>query len=178
MLNKKVDKMKVTPNPILFKVLNRGRLEGATTTAFILLLLFLLFGCSSQQKKYEIDPKLQPYVTQFEKISNRKIDNLIVKFSFLSKETIAQCRNRFTPVIEVNSRFVKEISNPAEIELIMFHELGHCILLRDHSNSMDSIMYPHLINVNDYLSNYKLYISELFGIEYNKEFDGSVYDTN
>lgn len=167
--------MKIIPNPILYKVLNRGRLEGFTLASFLCILFFLLSGCSSYKKVYSVDEKLQPYITQFEKISNKKIDNLIVKFSYLSNKVVAQCTQGFNPLIEVNSRFINKIGNPAEMESIMFHELGHCILLRTHTETSDSIMYPYLIPAEFYLINYKLYISELFGIEYDKEFDWSVY---
>lgn len=64
------------------------------------------------------------------------------------------------------------------VESIMFHELGHCILYRDHSDSRQSIMYYTLMPTYDYIQNYKSYISELFHINYTKEFDPNVYYNN
>lgn len=51
----------------------------------------------------------------------------------------------------------------ADREELMFHELGHCILNRGHTNSTASIMYPYHLGGLGYLNYYASYISELFG---------------
>lgn len=165
--------VKIIPSPILYKVLNRGRLEGVVFTLFVTILLFLLFGCASHHKKLEIDQKLKPFVSKFEKIGNIKIDNLIVKFNTLGDGVLAQCSPKNTPLIELNSRYIKETFIDAEVEMIMFHELGHCILMRPHSKSVKSLMYPSIFPVEVYIEFYPLYISELFGIEYTKTYEES-----
>ncbi len=46
-------------------------------------------------------------------------------------------------------------------ELIVFHELGHCLLKRQHSNG-DSIMFPIVANPTHYNDRRDAYIHELF----------------
>src|SRR5690606_17670169 len=52
----------------------------------------------------------------------------------------------------------------ADREQLMFHELGHCILNRSHTNSTNSIMYPYHLSANYYINHYVNYIAELFGM--------------
>lgn len=137
---------------------------------------FLTVSCATTKTVYKVDPILQPYVEQFEKIGNFKIKNLIVKFAVLKEEVLGQCTYGRLPKVEINMLRVNDKSNPAYVESIMFHELGHCILLRGHSESTDSIMYPTLMHTYYYIENYKNYISELFHINYTKEFDPNVYN--
>jgi hypothetical protein len=51
----------------------------------------------------------------------------------------------------------------ADREELMFHELGHCILDRPHTNSRASIMYPYHLGGSNYMNYYSSYVSELFG---------------
>lgn len=65
--------------------------------------------------------------------------------------------------------------NPDSVEgeIILFHELGHCELKREHDKSLAkpsdnrfvafSIMYPTIINADDYILFYDHYMLELFG---------------
>lgn len=55
------------------------------------------------------------------------------------------------------------------IEQVIFHELGHCILFRDHSGGVDitiggpsSMMYPGLIDQTIYLNHRHQYLDEMF----------------
>jgi hypothetical protein len=64
--------------------------------------------------------------------------------------------------------------NPDSVEgeIILFHELGHCELKRDHDKSLAkpsdnrfiaySIMYPTIISAEDYSLFYEHYMLELF----------------
>ena len=53
-------------------------------------------------------------------------------------------------------------------ELLMHHELGHCILYRPHRSTYlssgieASIMYPIIMASSTYLNNYSYYQNELF----------------
>lgn len=56
-----------------------------------------------------------------------------------------------------------------ERQVLIFHELGHCVHLLDHKNTVDpasgwpaSIMYPYILSGFQYESWYNYYNSELF----------------
>lgn len=60
-----------------------------------------------------------------------------------------------------------EKCDPTERRILIFHELGHCLLGRAHepvdvADPMSSIMEPELIEEDEYLANKQYYDSELF----------------
>jgi hypothetical protein len=70
--------------------------------------------------------------------------------------------------IELNADNWSSYSNSQQ-ELIMFHELGHCVLHREHNPYLrrederpESIMYPTLMSQSDYEEHRATYLSELF----------------
>lgn len=63
------------------------------------------------------------------------------------------------------------VFNEWEREALVFHELGHCLLHRDHVESMvsrdekmipKSLMFPYLLSWETYLLNRDYYLEELF----------------
>ena len=125
-----------------------------------------------------VDPSLKPYVQMFMSEADNQgmslhIDNLIVIFVDLNSATIeAQCESFNngtvgTPTISVlRSKWDRksEISK----QMIMFHELGHCVLFRQHNNAYTqygyvySIMYYMLQSDTAYVRNWTHYMYELF----------------
>lgn len=70
------------------------------------------------------------------------------------------------PVVIIDRPFW-DVATQAERELLVFHELGHCILLRDHcevraDNGPASIMVAELIDGVYYQQNRKKLVDELF----------------
>lgn len=63
----------------------------------------------------------------------------------------------------VTNRSPRQIE-AADREELVFHELGHCILNRPHTNSTASIMYPYHMGGANYMNYYTRYVSELFGM--------------
>lgn len=61
--------------------------------------------------------------------------------------------------IAVEEEFWKYASDTAR-EILIFHELGHCILKKGHSTS--GIMRPRLLNANHYRRNRTRFLDELF----------------
>jgi hypothetical protein len=61
-----------------------------------------------------------------------------------------------------------DVVSETQKELLMHHELGHCILYRPHrstflsSGKEASIMYPIIMSSSTYLNNSSYYLSELF----------------
>lgn len=122
-----------------------------------------------------IENQYQPYVTGFERESVRQnhpvhIVNLIIKTeNYIGENIIAQCRQNHvsTPEIAVSRQeWVK--ADEYEREMILFHEMGHCVLHRYHTAKKDvdgiatSIMGPYILPSTLYKNRRELYMKELF----------------
>lgn len=55
-----------------------------------------------------------------------------------------------------------EVSDDLEREELVFHELGHCVLNRGHTEDIMSMMYPSSLASNLYAPYRRRYIQELF----------------
>jgi len=110
----------------------------------IFISLFLFLHCKKEETfdpVLDIHPDFQPIVDLFvseaaQRGAEIKLDNLILRYdSDLTEAICGQCNSLADP-----DRFQKEIRvNPdpcwdysQELEALIFHELGHCILLRPH----------------------------------------------
>ena len=121
-------------------------------------LTFLLFVSACADTTYEkqpgkINPDFQKYVLKFEQNINIAVD-LDIDYNKLAYPIIGTCyvytdgyRN-----IDIDPDAWNEAEDLKKEELI-FHELGHCVLNRDHDNTMleyngdelpKSIMYPYV----------------------------------
>ena len=146
-----------------------------------ILLLFaavVVFGCNSADD-LETDPELEPYFDLFAEealkygisvdYEARRIEGLIQDIPNASIQ--GQCfRNEERPnkvVIDVN---YWNNATEAEKEFIIFHELGHCFLEREHLDTRNSdgtcvsIMHssPSVCSFNLTDQNRKDYLNELF----------------
>lgn len=60
------------------------------------------------------------------------------------------------------------VASDYEKEVLVFHELGHCILFRDHTTQLDadgdpvSIMFPYTLDKLTFINKFGSYIDELF----------------
>lgn len=151
------------------------------------LLLFLalnLMGCNKgPQNVRSIDSRLEPYVDMFETLSNNVYPvNIIVAITIPSGpdgvEGDCQIANENgVSEVDIDPIFV---SNELQLglysyglEQVVFHELGHCILFRQHNPNLIavgepvSIMYPYTFEsmgtftLNYYVNNRNYYFSEL-----------------
>jgi hypothetical protein len=124
-----------------------------------------------------IDPEFEPYVTRFVSLSqktNRPMNSANVGIQFddnMDSQTLGIC-SYGSMEIRINSKLWKKLS-PSSKEMLIFHELGHCILKRDHieksvlsSDARDtlqiSLMASRVLRSIIYERNYETYISELF----------------
>lgn len=132
-----------------------------------LILLILLSSCGTNNV-FNINNEALSYVRKFERISKISIKNLIVNVVALDNTKLGQCTPGSIPLIELNELYWNNgpYNRSQDRELLMFHELGHCILGRSHSKDTSSIMYPTFIGGDNYINNYNHYISELFNIYY------------
>jgi hypothetical protein len=135
-------------------------------------------GSAFRQKEVYESEEFRKYVRLFEKYSREvkpeepvKVRDLIIKFDKLDKPNIGQCRiwPGRTPVIAVDPDNWA-VASDTEKEVLMLHELGHCVLRREHKADLSpngtpiSMMYPTVVVKYDY-EDYKLYyLYELFSI--------------
>jgi hypothetical protein len=88
---------------------------------------------------------------------------------------IAYCskvNNNQNPKIKMNRQFWSAL-NSSYREMLLFHEMGHCLLNRSHQGNdfynPSSIMNSSLFSEVYYRNNYDFFIRELFGFSYDKE---------
>lgn len=146
-----------------------------------LLFCFLfLTGCSvfkSTKKIVSIDNNLVEYVNDFvneSKLYGKPvvIDSLFVYFvPRLPGSTVALCymtgiMGDGIPTVQIDREFWTGASQTTK-EVIIFHELGHCVLFREHLDTWNkgiatSIMYPYIESDYMYSNNWNYYMYELF----------------
>jgi hypothetical protein len=131
----------------------------------LLVILNLNYTYSSNQA-----PILKDYIDRFEKECNCKVD-VQIKMGYMEYfpgYVIGECR--MYPMVP-RQIVINETTWPhmtdMEKEMLVFHELGHCYLGREHTEELKddsflpkSIMYPSVFSYPHYLKQY--YINELF----------------
>lgn len=184
----------------------------------ILILLSLLFLVSCGLKKVEhkslnIHPDFQAYVQRWEEISGKKIDNLTITYASSTIDglygVLAYCQYGENQVYkkagtELHVYQIRKIvidpkdwndyiKTKEDRELLMFHEMGHCVLGKGHNTkyytknngpngvSYHSIMYPYHIHGTTYIAHYNYYLTELFNSRniagYSTNFNGGYYSS-
>jgi hypothetical protein len=121
---------------------------------YLIFLMIILSSCKDTEGtepiKYEVPSPLQPMIERFIQEGSKRgkiltIKNLIIK---LSDEPIETSPNQFSCGI-TNGEITEQKQNIVQIdtqclawrhselskEILIFHELGHAILLRHHDNS-------------------------------------------
>lgn len=79
------------------------------------------------------------------------------------------------------SDVVASTYGPESLEAVVYHELGHCLLQRDHTNGLDSsgnpisIMYYSTLPGGTYYAAREAYLVELFSVE---DTDGNTQDSS
>ena len=145
----------------------------STKKILLLILLFLQIACGTKETR-EFG-EFEPYITQFELEAAKhhwplKIISLTVKFGTLPSQTLAMCTvNHQESLITVNETRWSGLSNTQKT-IVLYHELGHCVLNRRHDNSEDpkkekkikSIMHAHPLIASDYELHEDAYLAELF----------------
>ena len=108
------------------------------------------------------------YKTDCSKISKFKID-LIDMSGFVKlyrmlgiKGTVIGHCWRDAKRIDINREYFDK-SNSAQIEQLVLHELGHCVLNKEHTEETEpSIMNPYSIYYNFYTHNYNELMNRFF----------------
>ncbi len=164
-----------------------------------LLILLVLFTTACGHKlQVSIDPQVQPYVDRFVQASGEviQINDLIVELVPAIPEggdDLAYCTwgDNQTPRVQIVQWFWDQTGpntggdSDTLRELVVFHELGHCVLFRPHrndtfqmsipgvtGNAPSTAQYPYsimyyevdqmLVNTSYYEQNRENYMQELF----------------
>jgi hypothetical protein len=166
------------------KILSSSKLVNTLSIIILLCTIIGTFNILTNKPLY-INPELKEYVDEFKRDGakyNRvpRYGNLTVVFSVFLPDTIAGRCNPLSNSIEINADTWN--FRPKEIKkALLYHELAHCALLRDHNEETFRIivqcpvtlMYPSLDifhfcypPLEDY------YIKELFTNPYNHKLIG------
>ncbi len=132
----------------------------------ILVTISIIFSTPTSHR----EPVFDPYIERFESYYNSPVKSTINFGTKFEGKVIGVCYYPFRK-IEINKLYWDKASD-TEKEMLIFHELGHCELHRDHNKSFildnnnneipESLMYPKMFNPNIYLNYRDYYIMELF----------------
>lgn len=129
-----------------------------------LLLLISILSCQRPQpdpepKQYVVPKEVEPFVQAFRQAAQQRgqtvaTDNLIITFGAIqARDVCGECLRQTgrTPRITLSTdRTCWQAFNAFERECLVFHELGHCLLNRDHrSDRFPKGQYVSLMNPND-----------------------------
>jgi hypothetical protein len=142
-------------------------------------------GTTYTSYNQSIDPIFKPFLNNFIKYGNARgrsfdISHVVLRFnsSFNNTRTLGRCTiNPTHPElgfkIEINKSFWDSpYTAIQDKENLIFHELGHCFLLRDHDDELADTVDGYRINKSlmntyfdgsaNYENNYNTYVTELF----------------
>src|SRR5262245_11128312 len=122
-----------------------------------IVVIILSFGCKKDKDfVYDVPTEFEPVVQRFiteaaARGHHLTINNLIIKYdlsttSFCATSNVITSGNDIQKIVSIKSLSCWQ--NDVQLETIIFHELGHCILGREHDNTLmpkgdpKSIMYP------------------------------------
>lgn len=142
----------------------------------IVVILFLVCSCSvfkikDKTRFSNVNQEVLQYVKTFEWYKKSTVKKLVIEFSD-DFSHMNPSRGKCLPAkatIKINTLMWEEASD-IEREMLVFHELGHCDLEREHDSSKSrigrcpgSIMYWQGVSPNCYERYKERYIKELFG---------------
>ena len=112
----------------------------------LLILLLLSTSCGAAMSVTPSDSRLIPYYQMFKMDAVRfnvplpeKAPLMVVVEKFNKPNIIGLC-NHTSYVVSIREDILK---NPKQLRMLMYHELGHCMLDRDHtSKKIGQIMSP------------------------------------
>ncbi len=143
-----------------------------------LYILSILFFCSCElidQNHFDVEKELKPFVDNFYAESIKRgqhiqRENLMIYFSPLKGLAGESMNFTSIPTIHIDPTFFNKYSKanaPLYIEYVVFHEMGHAMLHRDHKDAY-TIMTPNNKLIKEYSNNTQTrarLTDELFGAE-------------
>lgn len=138
-------------------------------------LVCLCFIFSSCGKSVRDTGEFEPWVRKFEVESTNyghplKIEEIIIKMADLELNKNGECILSYDMPQQINiQRSFWEAATPETREILIFHELGHCILFREHNDEFDahtlrpmSLMRSKILPSKTFKENREQYLKELF----------------
>lgn len=136
----------------------------------------LLANCSLAYPppRFYVAPELQNEFSTFiaeAKAHNRplKVNNLVVQLGTTSADRVGNCDLRsYTPIVTISEQYWLNADIWAR-EMLLFHELGHCVLQLEHNDAINvdgepvSLMVSYLSNSYYYEAHRETYLQQLFG---------------
>lgn len=126
--------------------------------------LLILYTLLITHASANVDAELKPYFNRFVDFSKQcgyNINTSEIKVEFFDDTVqyrVALCY-RNVQLVQVDRKSFGQYST--EREQIIFHELGHCLLDKDHDDKDWNIMNTEGF-LDDYKQNYDMYIRKLF----------------
>jgi len=123
--------------------------------------IIIVYGCQDKNNFtpiLNIPAEFQPCVDSFVAAAAQRghsiiINNLIIKYDsslsniYCANSNVTSAQNDIQKIISLNPN-IKCWQNSRQLETLIFHEMGHCILGREHDQTLlpngdpKSIMYP------------------------------------
>jgi hypothetical protein len=136
-----------------------------------LVLVLLLSGCMPRRhhhtNTFQVSPDLLPYVLRFEAEALKRGKTIKIQ-DLIASGVLAYCVvGTDSPTIKIVDRDWFDHTSDASREHVVFHELGHCILGRDHNDAQEyfgpsSLMNTYMFDDETYLMYHDWYLDELF----------------
>jgi hypothetical protein len=119
------------------------------------------------------DEELRGHIATFEQLTGLSASHVTVSFGNTGKGVFAYCGPTYTGELQIvvdsnRWHFYGQEFGAWFGEMIIMHELGHCVLERDHVEALNeygqpmSVMHPNGVT-NAYKENREYYIQELMG---------------
>ena len=139
-------------------------------------IIILALGCVACGRQPSRDlGEFAGYVEKFESVSIAqgrpvRVEDLKMKFAQMDRPTeqaVCILQTDEQPQINVNKAAWDRMTE-TERQSVIFHELGHCVLLRKHVNALDSdndpisLMNPYALDPTVYEAKMDHYHQELF----------------
>lgn len=128
----------------------------------IIILITIYFTACAEKTYTSIDPDFRDYVQDFDRQYVGEMPNLIIQFGDVSSHA-ADCRELSNGQKSIYvSKALWDAYCPSQRRGMLFHELGHCVLNRDHSDNYISYMWPVIRDCDFYNRQRTALDNELF----------------
>jgi hypothetical protein len=121
------------------------------------IVLGVILACGTQDPRphHDTDSEFWPYIALFEVQTEAKVEDVPVHFDAIDPDHAGECWSFYSfeglvYEVAIDPHWWFDHPDPTMREILISHELGHCVLDRDHDPTLMlnqqpfSIMYPSL----------------------------------
>ena len=114
-----------------------------------------------------VPPEVRPYLDSYEQAAGRQVYDIPVSFRPLASRDnpsrVGLCVTYGAGYAEIflDPKYWEGARDSCR-EQLLFHELGHCDLLRGHTEDEQSIMYKNMMDCGEYAQGRNKILEELF----------------